>query len=297
MRTYFVCVLATVLGSSAVGAADTDTKAQISKAIDYARSGLTDDAKKLLIPLLHDEKDREFDPQVRFVLGATCLYQEQDETCGTYHWIKVLRESPYSEAAGAIRDIFATYGFVNFLRTEAAYEDWAFQSRLITSRQLWSYIQPDWKMKRDVELAVKYLDGLLASYTHDKDKTAVLLYDKFLIIAGYNGDEDGLVHATDGTRKHKRLLAQCQEISDTLGKLGARHYYIRSQFLLGVEMSRSKLIGDDVKVVSASAPFFENVVRETQGDITSPYGIFASTWLQEYYERKNRQPPRDLRGN
>jgi len=168
-----------------------DTEKEIQISLDYARSGLVEDGKKNLISLLHDELDNNLNSKIRYTLGTICFY-ENDTDCLSYHWGIVLRDSPNSPEAVAIKEINNTFDFFLHVSQQKWHDDFNFANELETSRRFWTYIQPDYKMKwesiKDPYIALEYLKNLSIKYENDSQKRAMLLFDKFRIYSGQCDD-------------------------------------------------------------------------------------------------------------
>lgn len=285
-----VAVACTLFVASSVSSSTSD---EINKAIDYAKSGLVEEAKTRLIDLSYEETDSTYHPRIWYVLGSICFEQENYD--GAYfHWGKVQKLAPNSPEADAIRDIKASHEFFATSWSEKTVADLQFINEWQMSRRLWSYEAADWKMNwneiQDIALAQDFLDVLLGKYTTG-DKRALLLFDKFLIFAGYNSDKFGFSHMsiTDAENRPTRdsLLAVCEAISDTLHLIdGANFLYVRSQFLLGILNSPAAFLSSKLRLNNMSVPYFENVMAATSGEMANPYRIFASLWLRDYYSKK-----------
>jgi len=272
-----------------------NTEKKIQNAIDLVASGLTEDGKSFLIHLLHDDIDNEFNMNIRLVLSAIC-YQEEDFDCVMYHWDKIINEAPESKEAKTVRDLKSHFEFFASTSINAWNKDIGFLNELLTSRRFWTYQSPDYKMKwedlKDPYLAIEYINNLITKYESDSPKLVILLFEKFLLTAGYNMEDYGFLSTKVISDKNERkrlkdfYLQSCIEISKVLKDIpGGESFYIHSQFLLGVMTSGHKFLSSKIKLNEQSAFFFHNVLKATEGDLTNPYRIFSSIWLEEYYKK------------
>jgi hypothetical protein len=268
----------------------TYTEGQISFALDYAMSGLTKEAKETLVPLLHDDRDTNFNSKVRYFIGSICFFLEEDTTCSEYYWRRILDDEPNGPEADAVRGFLRNREFLASQAAMATEEDWRFTDDLRTARKFWSYKTPDYKINPedllDEDLAMDYYDMLLARYQNPR-KRAILLFDKFFTLAGFNNDGYGFLKYKGAKypqeiRKKQYYWAACNSISDSLKDiLGANDYYVHSQFLLGVLSSGTKFLSSAIKLNDESAKYFESVMKSTEGDDTSLFRIFAAVWLKK----------------
>lgn len=188
-----LCAILMIFPHHSKGQTSDSTNQKIQMAIDYAKSGLREDAKKMLINLIYEQRDGNKIANIRFALGSIC-FEEENYDCSNYHWSKVLLEYPNSAEAQAIQDILSNYEFFSSIIVHGMSQDFAFLQELQTSRRFWTYkpldYKMDWKALKDSALALAYLNSLLEKYSGDDTKRAILLFDKFLIFAGCN--EEGL---------------------------------------------------------------------------------------------------------
>ncbi|RKX21368.1 MAG: hypothetical protein DRP45_12395 [Candidatus Zixiibacteriota bacterium] len=290
MKVRFVYIILTIsiVVCFAARSNATYTESEIALATDYAMSGLHEEAKQVLIPLLHDSLEVNLDPRIRYILGSICLFEEENIGCADYHWNRVLIETPNAPVADAIRDIKRAHDFFHSATIRRWTEDILFDDEVSTFFRFWTYKPPDWKMKwddlKDARVALGYLGILLTRHPQD-DKRAHLLWYKFLLHAGYNEEGFGYMHRPQVKEynKENRHLLVCEAISDSLHQIPTTEdYYVRTQFLMGVMTSGSKFLSSKLKVNKKSAKYFEQVIECTEGQITNPYRIFASMWLREY---------------
>ncbi|MEW5924960.1 MAG: hypothetical protein AB1746_13330 [Candidatus Zixiibacteriota bacterium] len=278
-----------------------NTEKEIEISLDYARSGLVEDAKRGLIALLHDDMDNNLNAKIRYALGTICFY-ENDLNCLTYHWEIIIREFPNSPEAEVIKQINDAFGFFIDESLHKYYDDINFENELETSRKFWEYIKPDYKMSwetiRDPNIALEFLKNLSVKYENDNSKRAILLYEQFRIYSGQCANWSNLYSSEyksspsqykNEDKEKSRLIDIAILKSDSLKYIGgAKSYYIRSQFYLGVLKSGSKFLSSEIKLKKEAIPFFENVLEATAEDFTNPYKIFASLWLSEYYKKNEK---------
>jgi len=287
MRKFAIILL--LMPTFLIAQESVDTETQINIAADFAKSGLEEKAKTILVPLLHDGQDTLLNPRIRLLLGTIC-FQEKNYDCWSYHWTSLLYDYPNSEEASIVKEVQAIFSFSRYELAEHKYEALEFEIAHDISRRFWTYKPPDWKMSwkdvKDAKLALQYIDILMNRYT-DPSKRAILLYDKFLIMIGCNDEKFGMKYSNNSYSRTKQswFLEQCKAISDTLANMrGGELYYVKSQFLLGIMHSGEKFLSSKIKIKEEATIYFKNVLVATDGDITNPYRLFASIWLGEYYK-------------
>ena len=182
--------------------------------------------------------------------------------------------------------------------------NYLFEREYETTFRLWSFDPPDWHMNwkdiEDISAALRYINSLLKKYENDSPKRAALLYEKFMILAGYNLNGFGLrngqteyIDVGNDTTLHKiPMLNACEALSDSLGQIegGQRYYYVKSQFLLGILISDVDKGKGTVQVNVRSAKYFRNVLAATANTIADPFQIFSATWLKRYQGENIRIP-------
>lgn len=294
MKKIFLILTSVFIVTSTSG--QESIKNTINKAIDYGKSGLSENAKELLIEALYQDKDSLYHPRIRYILGSIC-FEMEDIDCAQYHWSIVTKNFPNSNEALAIFDLMQTYDFLQSTWAENLYENLTFSQELDISRKFWTLELPDWKMNwsdiKDWNNAIQYLNVLINKYKDDPDKKSILLFDKFLLFAGYNKEGLGYKHThiaksyykSDKEKKEGEVyfLDSCEVISYELRNLTNNTYYLRSQFLLGVMTSGTKFLSSEIVLNDYSVKYFKEVASITKNDLSNPYNIFASIWLDEYY--------------
>lgn len=199
-HVFLPLILVLSLFSGASGVTPEELSDQIEMAIDYSKTGLTEEAKRILIPLLYEPEAQASIPELRYLLGAICFFDEQDGDCGLYHWNILIADHPNAEEAEAVKAILHTRSFFASELMNNVQEDYVFIDELALSRRFWIYKSPDWKMKWDdiesVELALAYIDSMVIKYSSPMKK-AVLWYDKFLILTGFNSNGYGYLNTKD----------------------------------------------------------------------------------------------------
>jgi hypothetical protein len=297
MLKYFSVLLSIFIIFSNLSKAQstTSTQNQISIAIDYAKSGLSEKGKEILLPLMYDGIDDSLNAKIRYSLGVIC-FDEQDYNCVRYHWQRIILDYPNSPEAEIIKEIVSISKFLWDSASIATAFDFQFEHEYRTSRLFWSIDSPDYKMNekelRNPQLALEYIQFLINKYPDDNRKKAILLYDKFLIYAGYNNEGFGFKNVNpqpdlSDKKEKKEFYEKCMAISDSLALIDkSGDYYIDSQFLLGLMASSKRFLSAEIKVNTESAKFFENVMNATKGQNTNLYRIFASLWLKKYYDQQ-----------
>lgn len=310
----------------------------VSKCYDMAYSGLGEKAKELLIEAIYDPVNAKDEAYTRFSLGQICM-DLKDEEGAKYQWNIVYSKYPGSEESAQIKLFFKALNWI--------FEGWISNSQFSReyelSSMLWNKKNPDPAMNSteliDPIMALKYLQEIYQRYS-DEDKRAIVLYDQFLLIMGYNtngfgyeqiselhgdfendlslkyyreimmakGDtvnlnalpninvikrsiytdysdeepEEGIDYKPLRIKAKSYFLSQAIAISDSLKELGiGKPFYVRTQYVLGVSLSGSKLYSSKIKVTSESKVFFENVIAATEGDETNLYRLFALKWLSD----------------
>ncbi len=275
---------------------------RIDEAVDYAKAGLSEKAKDILIEQLHSSKDSTLFPTMWFLTGDICR-QEKNYDGTSYFWGKVIQYAPNSREADLVRMIVKFVNAELAISINQSVSDYMFDREYELSFRLWSYVPPDWHMDwkqvEDVRFALRYLNRLLSTYSDDPAKKAALLYEKFLILAGYNGNGFGLrngqteyIEVTTDTSLHKMdLLTACESISDSIGSIsGEKDLYVRSQFLIGLIASDTVKNKTTVYVNAKSEKYFRNVLNATEDEVANPYQIFASIWLRRFLDENIRIP-------
>jgi hypothetical protein len=296
----------------------TKTEGLVLKCYDLALSGLDKEAKKLIIEEIYDSTKKSEEPYLRFALGQIC-YELEEYEGAKYQWNIVYSKFPYSEEAEAVKIIFSAL--------EWSFENWEmdqkFRQEYELSNLFWSRTKPDLRINLeellDPVLALNYLQELYKRYS-DETKRAILLYDQFMLIMGYNqndlgyhnmgfvgNDQDSWDTSTDFYKeikagKYKVFLLSddfvekliernkprefyfswASALSDSLNTLGCgRPYYVKTQFLLGISKCGSKIFSNKIKVKAEAKPFFQNIINATESDETNIYRLFAIKWLSE----------------
>ena len=295
----------------------TKVQSLVQKCYDMALAGLGDDARKTLIEAIYDSTYKEDEPYLRFALGQVC-YELKEYQGAKYQWNMIYAKFPDSEEAEAVRIIFGALDW--------AFENWGMDQKFWQEYNLstlfWNATTPDLRFKPedliDPIMALNYLQELYLRY-FDEMKRAVILYDQFLIIMGYNQNNFGFHNlsidddkgiwgpsityykkvkagevipltlsrevAQDLIKKHKPkefYFHWAQVLSDSLMNIQAGiPYYTKTQFLLGVSRCESKFLSSEIKLKKEAVPFFQNVVKSTEGDESNIYRIFALKWLSE----------------
>jgi hypothetical protein len=296
---------------------DLEAQAVASKCYDLAYSGLEQDAKTILIDAIYDSTYKEYESYLRFSLGQIC-FELNAIDCAKFQWNIISSKFPESEEAAAIRIIYGMFGWaiediVSDYKFSQEYElsTW-FWNKSIPD------FKTDPQEFVDPKLAVRYLQELYNRYD-DENKRIIILNDLFLLFMGFNDNKFGYSHADEGgadnpsveyykfykiakgegddlalnlnitpqereeniQKKAKTLLLSlANAVSDSFKtfKIG-KAYYIRSQFLIGVTFCGSKWYSSKIKIVDNAIPYFQNVIKATEGEETNIFRLFAIKWV------------------
>lgn len=283
----------------------------ISTSYDLSYSGLDKEAKTKIIEAIHNKHYADYEAPLRFALGQLCYFNEQFDGAA-YQWIIVSQKYPESEEALVIKMILNLSDFT--IKQEI--NDILFLEEYDLSKYMWNPKRPNTRIDlqelNDPLLAIEYLYYMLHKYD-DCGKSSIILYDLFLLFMGYNDNGFGYHNIQGYSRasssisfeyfKQNRkavsdgkisiedsddisvsvlknfLFEEAKAISDTLKSMScASYYYIRTQFLLGVSLSGTKLFSSKIDLKPESKPYLENIVFATEGDPTNIYRIFAIKW-------------------
>jgi len=295
-RTVVRLIAATLLLSIPCIAGDLTTGQQQALAYDYAMSGMAEEAKKILIPLLHDGIDEEADPDIRLILATTCLFLEENETCTAHHWDRITADAPNSAAADQVRQMRPLLYFNLEELPWLTHRDALYRVEIETARKLWSFKAPSWwiswKQVDSAKFALQFLAHLEDKYEDEPDKLADILYQRFLIELGFNSHKYGLLSEPSNERE---LYKKPDEISERFLSIpGAEFLYVQTQFMLGIAHAEGKYTGRVMHLSEESLPYFERVLDATEGQITDPFRIFSLIWMKQYDERmRERTTGRD----
>jgi len=275
----------------------------ISKCLDLSSADLKTEAKTELINAIYDRNYKNDVSSLRYVLGQIC-FDNKEFNCAKEQWNIILADYPNSSEASLVKTIFGMLGwlYVDY------YKDFEFMREYELSSYFWRPVDPDYRINPeellDPVLAVSYLEYLLGKY-EDHNKKAVILYDMFKLLMGYNNDVFGYhadcnCHPQEPCAKYYKnvigydpldncagqlkqfFFSKASAISDSLKNIDiSNSYYINTQFLLGVSMCGNKLLSSKIKIKKEAVPYFEEVIKYTENQETNIYRIFAIKWLSE----------------
>jgi tetratricopeptide (TPR) repeat protein len=302
-------LIGTFIYRQADGQTTTNVAEMISRSYDYAHSGLYNEAKIPLIDALHNFVYINQKTPLRFALGQICFLSDRYDGA-VYQWNKILEEDPNSDEAQNINMLYDVLGYA--LGKQEA--DIFFIKEYSLSALLWDKVEPDpridLKKLIDPILALEYLQHLSKRYPNGI-KRAILLYDQFLLLMGYNDNDFGYLNTSptspsdpsETAKKYYKAAGfthkptadnvkayfwtSAKAIADSMNTIdGGGRYYVRAQFQLAVSQCGYKLFSNDIKIVPEAWPYLQKVVDATRGDETNLYRIFAIKWLAGL-EKKN----------
>ena len=277
-----------------------DVQTILNQAKVYYDVSLFDESKSILLKLLHSDKGRPYEAEIRYHLGLACYYSN-NVSGANLQWKQLITKFPTNMRSKQLNRILANFtdsiDSTNFMREE----DFEYSNDLQLGRLFWSpaYMNAKlfWSELKDPAKAVAFYNSLVEKYDDPKKKFKCLYYT-FLLEAGINNDRYGWGNLGLGSKQTAKqaqknrdffrksqnfkiyaiLESMEQQITDELidpnyGTL------IQSYYMAGVKVSGSSIFTGSVKVNEMSKTYFDKVLELTKNDEYNIYRIFTKHWL------------------
>ena len=268
---------------------DSDLKKELQKAIDFYDVSLYDESKILLLDLLHTDKGKEYEVEIRYHLGLASYFSDKKNDAFT-QWGKIINNFPQSKRAQELNRIYSNESNSRNENNYFKSMDFEFAKDYETSNYFWSSKDINRKLYleklEDGGRATRFYSQLIQKY--DDPKKRFICYTNIVLLkAGFNNNDYGFKSERglrdplnkDHIMRVNHYLKKMEEqlINEEIDP--NHNILIEVYYLVAMKLSGSNFLDDNVKITDQSKPFFNRVIELTANKTNNIYRLFTEHWI------------------